>query len=114
MGLELRRLRVAMAADALFELNSWIASKKRSTTAELGKLAALSVLPKIIHDSQAAWRAVIIAATQLGVPTPAFSAALGYYDSYRRERLPTNLLQAQRDYFRCSRLSAHRPRWRVP
>ncbi|MEZ6075320.1 MAG: NADP-dependent phosphogluconate dehydrogenase [Pirellulaceae bacterium] len=54
---------------------------------------------KIIDDSQAAWRAVIIAATQLGVPTPAFSAALGYYDSYRRERLPANLLQAQRDYF---------------
>ncbi len=54
---------------------------------------------KIIHDSQAAWRSVIIAATQLGVPTPAFSAALGYYDSYRRERLPANLLQAQRDYF---------------
>ncbi len=54
---------------------------------------------KIIHQNQAAWRAVIIAATALGVPTPAFSAALGYYDSYRRERLPANLLQAQRDYF---------------
>jgi 6-phosphogluconate dehydrogenase len=54
---------------------------------------------KIIDESQAAWRAVIMAATQLGVPTPAFSAALGYYDSYRRERLPANLLQAQRDYF---------------
>lgn len=54
---------------------------------------------KIIHQNQAAWRAVIIAATALGVPTPAFSAALAYYDSYRRERLPANLLQAQRDYF---------------
>jgi 6-phosphogluconate dehydrogenase len=54
---------------------------------------------KIIANSQAAWRSVIIAATQLGVPTPAFSTALGYYDSYRRERLPANLLQAQRDYF---------------
>lgn len=54
---------------------------------------------KIIDDSQSAWRAVIMAATQLGVPTPAFSAALGYYDSYRRDRLPANLLQAQRDYF---------------
>jgi len=54
---------------------------------------------KILDDSQAGWRAVIMAATQLGVPTPAFSAALGYYDSYRRERLPANLLQAQRDYF---------------
>lgn len=54
---------------------------------------------KIIQQNQAAWRAVIIAATAWGVPTPAFSAALGYYDSYRRERLPANLLQAQRDYF---------------
>lgn len=54
---------------------------------------------KIIQNNQAAWRSVIIAATQLGIPTPAFSAALGYYDSYRRERLPANLLQAQRDYF---------------
>ncbi|MCA9127485.1 MAG: decarboxylating NADP(+)-dependent phosphogluconate dehydrogenase [Planctomycetales bacterium] len=54
---------------------------------------------KIIDESQAAWRAVIMAATHVGVPTPAFSAALDYYDSYRRERLPANLLQAQRDYF---------------
>ncbi len=54
---------------------------------------------RIIDDSQAAWRAVLIAATQLGVPAPAFSTALAYYDSYRRERLPANLLQAQRDYF---------------
>lgn len=38
-------------------------------------------------------------ATNLGLPVPAFSTALGYYDSYRRERLPANLLQAQRDYF---------------
>ena len=56
-------------------------------------------IKKIIDESQAAWRAVIMAATQMGVPTPAFSSALGYYDSYRRERLPANLLQAQRDYF---------------
>lgn len=54
---------------------------------------------KIINDCQAGWRAVLVAATHLGVPTPAFSTALGYYDSYRRERLPANLLQAQRDYF---------------
>jgi 6-phosphogluconate dehydrogenase len=54
---------------------------------------------EIIVKSQAAWRAVIMASTQLGVATPAFSTALSYYDSYRRERLPANLLQAQRDYF---------------
>ncbi len=49
--------------------------------------------------SQAAWRRVVSAAVLTGVPVPAFSAALAYYDGYRSERLPANLLQAQRDYF---------------
>jgi 6-phosphogluconate dehydrogenase len=65
----------------------------------LENLLLFPYFQKILQTSQAAWRRVIIAATHLGVPTPAFSAALGYYDSYRRERLPANLLQAQRDYF---------------
>jgi 6-phosphogluconate dehydrogenase len=38
-------------------------------------------------------------AAQLGIPVPAFSASLDYFDSYRRDRLPQNLTQAQRDYF---------------
>ncbi|MBN2416935.1 decarboxylating NADP(+)-dependent phosphogluconate dehydrogenase [bacterium] len=46
-----------------------------------------------------AWRRVVTAAVQLGIPVPAISAALAYYDGYRSERLPANLLQAQRDYF---------------
>jgi len=54
---------------------------------------------KAVHDAQDAWRAVIILATKLGLPVPAFSTALAYYDSYRRATLPANLLQAQRDYF---------------
>ncbi|MBX3421276.1 MAG: decarboxylating NADP(+)-dependent phosphogluconate dehydrogenase [Pirellulaceae bacterium] len=69
------------------------------TQPDLENLLLYPYFQKIIHDSQAAWRSVLIAATHLGVPTPAFSAALGYYDSYRRSRLPANLLQAQRDYF---------------
>jgi 6-phosphogluconate dehydrogenase len=52
-----------------------------------------------VTRAQPAWRAVVAAASLAGVPVPAFSTALGYYDSYRRERLPANLLQAQRDYF---------------
>lgn len=52
-----------------------------------------------IDNAQESWRAVVIAATQLGIPVPAFSTALSYYDSYRLARLPANLLQAQRDYF---------------
>ena len=52
-----------------------------------------------IHKCQAAWRKVVAAAVELGVPTPAFSTALAFYDGYRSERLPANLIQAQRDYF---------------
>ena len=42
---------------------------------------------------------MVVLATELGIPVPAFSTALAYYDAYRSERLPANLLQAQRDYF---------------
>jgi 6-phosphogluconate dehydrogenase len=52
-----------------------------------------------ILDRQAAWREVIVTAAKLGIPVPAFSASLDYFDSYRRDRLPQNLTQAQRDYF---------------
>jgi 6-phosphogluconate dehydrogenase len=52
-----------------------------------------------IIDRQAAWRTVLLAANELGLAVPAFSASLEYFDSYRRARLPQNLTQAQRDYF---------------
>jgi 6-phosphogluconate dehydrogenase len=52
-----------------------------------------------VAKAQDAWRNVVVAAVQLGIPVPAFSSALAYYDGYRSERLPANLLQAQRDYF---------------
>ncbi len=52
-----------------------------------------------VEKAQPSWRRVVTTAVQLGLPVPAFSAALSYYDGYRRERLPANLLQAQRDYF---------------
>ena len=50
-------------------------------------------------NAQEAWRRVVIKAVELGIPMPAISSALAYYDGYRSERLPANLLQAQRDYF---------------
>ena len=53
----------------------------------------------IIDKCQASWRKVIAKAVEIGVPVPAFSSALCYYDSYRSAVLPANLLQAQRDYF---------------
>jgi 6-phosphogluconate dehydrogenase len=54
---------------------------------------------KVVAKAQSAWRKTIKAAVTLGVPVPAMGTALNYYDSYRSERLPANLLQAQRDYF---------------
>ncbi|WP_027158928.1 decarboxylating NADP(+)-dependent phosphogluconate dehydrogenase [Methylobacter luteus] len=52
-----------------------------------------------IQQADQGWRQAIMLGIELGIPTPAFSAALAYYDGYRTERLPANLLQAQRDYF---------------
>ncbi len=52
-----------------------------------------------IGAAQAGWRRTVSAAFTNGIPVPAFSSALSYYDGYRSERLPANLLQAQRDYF---------------
>lgn len=52
-----------------------------------------------VQAAQAGWRKVVAKAVELGIPTPAFSSALAYYDGYRSARLPANLLQAQRDYF---------------
>ena len=52
-----------------------------------------------IRQAQGAWRRVVSTATMLGIPMPAISSALAYYDGYRSGRLPANLLQAQRDYF---------------
>ncbi len=53
----------------------------------------------LLNDNQAAWREIVALGVTNGIPVPAFSASLGYYDSYRSERLPANLLQAQRDFF---------------
>ena len=68
---------------------------------------------KAIRKAQTAWRSVVTTAVRLGIPTPAFSAALAYYDGYRSACLPANLLQAQRDYFR-PHVQPHRPRRRFP
>jgi len=52
-----------------------------------------------VEAAQASWRRVVSRAVALGIPVPAMSSALAFYDGYRCERLPANLLQAQRDYF---------------
>ncbi len=66
------------------------------------RLSNLLLAPEFkqsILDRQDAWRKVLATSNTLGIPVPAFSASLDYFDSYRRDRLPQNLTQAQRDYF---------------
>ena len=74
----------------------------RDAYAQNGDLSNLLLDPffkEAIDKGQERWREVVSTAVRLGIPTPAFSSALAYYDSYRRASLPANLLQAQRDYF---------------
>jgi 6-phosphogluconate dehydrogenase len=54
---------------------------------------------KQVQAAQQSWRRVVSKAVELGIPVPTMSAALAFYDGYRHETLPANLLQAQRDYF---------------
>jgi 6-phosphogluconate dehydrogenase len=66
---------------------------------ELENLLFDDFFNKAIHEAQPGWREVISKAASLGIPTPAFSTALNWFDGYRTKDLPANLLQAQRDYF---------------
>jgi len=52
-----------------------------------------------VHDSQSSWRKVVSSAILLGVPVPCFSSSLSFFDGFRMEKVPANLIQAQRDYF---------------
>ncbi len=66
---------------------------------ELTNLLLAPFFTKAVSEAQPAWRNVIAAAVQAGVPMPAHTTALAFYDAYRTDNLPANLLQAQRDYF---------------
>jgi 6-phosphogluconate dehydrogenase len=66
---------------------------------ELNNLLMDDFFSGVLNEYQESWRRAVIKAIEAGVPTPAFSTALAFYDGYRTERLPANLLQAQRDYF---------------
>lgn len=66
---------------------------------DLPNLLLDSYFKTAIEKNQTAWRKVVATAVECGISVPAFSSALAYYDGYRSERLPANLLQAQRDYF---------------
>jgi 6-phosphogluconate dehydrogenase len=69
------------------------------TDSDLSNLLLDDYFRKLIDRCQPSWRKVVSQAVMLGVALPAFSSALTFYDGYRSEQLPANLLQAQRDYF---------------
>ena len=66
---------------------------------DLPNLLVDDVFRESVNSRQESWRFVIHTAIELGIPMPSMSASLGYYDSYRSERLPANLIQAQREFF---------------
>jgi 6-phosphogluconate dehydrogenase len=66
---------------------------------ELANLLLDPYFKEQMQAGEAAWRRVVARAVEAGLPVPAMSSALAFYDGYRRQRLPANLLQAQRDYF---------------
>ena len=66
---------------------------------DLANLLLAPYFTDAVKNGQDGWRRVIAQAVTLGIPTPAFSSALAYYDGYRRAQLPANLIQAQRDLF---------------
>jgi 6-phosphogluconate dehydrogenase len=66
---------------------------------ELSNLLMDDFFSGILNNYHASWRRAIVQAIEYGVPTPAFSTALAFYDGFRTARLPANLLQAQRDFF---------------
>ena len=67
--------------------------------ADLENLLLDPFFTRIIEDAQDSWRRVVACAVTNGIPAPALSSALAYFDAYRKEQLPANLIQAQRDYF---------------
>jgi 6-phosphogluconate dehydrogenase len=69
------------------------------TKSDLANLLVAPVFAKTVAQAQDGWRWVVSEAVKNGVPAPAFSSALAYYDGYRSARVSANLLQAQRDYF---------------
>ena len=69
------------------------------TNPDLGNLLFDDYFKNELEQAQSAWRRVVAKAVEFGVPVPAMSSALSFFDSFRLERLPANLIQAQRDYF---------------
>ena len=89
------------AAPALLRARDGLAEVRRhdERDAHLPLLLADEYFTGAVGNGVRAWRRVVAAAALNGVPTPAFSSSLAYYDGVRAERLPAALIQAQRDFF---------------
>lgn len=101
-GWELDYGRIAMIFRGGCIIRAQFLHKITEAYAENPNLENLMLAPyfkKSLLDYNPSWRKVVATAVSCGVPVPAFSSALTYFDSYRSETLPANLLQAQRDYF---------------
>ena len=87
---------------------------------ELANLLMAPYFKDIVEKAQTNWRLVVSAAINAGLPVPALSSALAYFDSYRRETLSANMIQAQRDYFgahtynRVDKLGTFHTEWLTP
>src|ERR1700692_4361916 len=104
---EERNWNLNMGAIALLWRGGWLIrsaflgdiKKAFAKNAKLENLLADDFFSTAINKYQMSWRRAQIHAIELGIPAPAFSTALAFYDGYRTKRLPANLLQAQRDFF---------------
>ena len=74
-------------------------TKAFSRKSDLHSLLLDDYFSRVLAEKQAGWRSVVAQAVNAGIPVPAFSSALAFYDGYRCESLPANMIQAQRDYF---------------
>jgi len=94
-GIALMCAAVASSAHA-----SSARSRKLTTTIRSSQTCYWMIISRgEIKKSQKGWRNIVATAAKKGIPVPAFSTALAFYDQYRSAVLPANLLQAQRDYF---------------
>ena len=90
---------LSCGGGCIIRLSSRRPSRILDKDPNLANLLLAPYFTEAVYKAQANWRLVVSTAVNMGLPVPAFSSALAYFDSYRRETLCANMIQAQRDYF---------------